>query len=286
MKPAPFSYHAPEGVDELLELSAEHAATGRILAGGQSLIPLLNMRRVRVEHLIDLAGVGDLDRIEATDGALVVGALARQARAQSDPAVTEAAPLLAEALVHVASPTIRKRGTVCGSLAFGQPSAELPAAALAIGGEVVAARAGGERRISLDELFVGPFNTSLLPGEVLTELRLRRWPAGAGHAFAEVSRLRLPVVGAAVMVELDGERIVRSSIALAGVAGTPVRATAVEHALEGALPTDAAVAEAAGLATEGLDVPGNLHGSPAYRVHVAEVMVARALGTAVERARA
>jgi carbon-monoxide dehydrogenase medium subunit len=284
MKPAPFSYHAPRTVDELLELAAEHAGSGRVLAGGQSLMPLLNARRLRVDHLIDLNVVPGLDRLEEDGRWLAVGALVRQADALAAPVVRSAAPLVAEALRHVASPTVRHRGTICGNLAHAQPAAELPAVALALGGEVVARRAGGERRIDVQDFFVGPFATALRPGEVVTELRLTRWPARAGHAFLEVARMRLPVVGAAALVELDGPTISRCAVALAGVAATPVRAAAVEGALAGAVPTAAAIAEAASLAVEGLAVLETVHGGPAYRSHVARVLVRRAVTLAVERA--
>lgn len=285
MKPAPFSYYAPGSLRELLELTAEHGESGRVLAGGQSLMPLLNMRRVRIDHLIDINGLAELDYVYDDDGELVIGALVRQARALDDPAVRSAAPLVAGALQHVASPTVRNRGTICGSLAFAQPAAELPAVALAMGGEVVVRHAAGERRVELGEFFTGPFATALRPGEVLTELRLRRWPADAGQAFLEVSRMRWPVVSAAVLLELDGAVISRCAVGLAGVAPTPVRAAAVERALVGAAPTEEAIAEAAQVAADGFDVPGNVYGTSAYRTQVARVLVRRAVVMATERAR-
>ncbi len=286
MKPAPFAYYAPTSVADAVELGAELGDAGRVLAGGQSLMPLLNMRRVHVDGLIDLNRVPGLDHVALDDdGCLVIGALVRQARALDDPTLRTQAPLVAEALRLVASPTVRNRGTICGSLAFAQPSAELPAVALAIGGEVVVARPGGERRIGIDELFTGPFATSLEPGELVTEVRLRPWSPAAGHAFLEVSRMRLPVVGVAVLVELDGDAIARCAVAMAGVAATPVRAAATEAALTGSPPTEESIAAAAGDAVEGLDVPSDLHGSAAYRTRVARTLVRRAVGVAVGRAR-
>jgi len=285
MKPAPFAYYAPTSVADAVEIGAELGGSGRVLAGGQSLMPLLNMRRVHVDGLIDLNRVPGLDRVREDDGHLVVGALVRQARALDDPTLRVRAPLVAEALRLVASPTVRNRGTICGSLAFAQPSAELPSVALAMGGEVVAAHPGGERRIGIDELFTGPFATSLEPGEVVTEVRLRPWSPAAGHAFLEVSRMRLPVVGAAVLIELDGAVIARCAVALAGVAATPARARVTEAALIGSAPTEDSIAAAASAGVEGLDVQSDVHGSAVYRARVARVLVRRAVELAVRRAR-
>jgi aerobic carbon-monoxide dehydrogenase medium subunit len=285
MKPSPFSYHAPATTDDLLALAAEHAASGRVLAGGQSLMPLLNARRVRVEHLIDMNGVAGLDRLELDDGVLAIGALVRQARALADPTTAEAAPLLAEALDGFASPSVRSRGTICGNIAFAQPAAELPAVALALGGEVVARHAGGERRIEIEDFFVGPYTTALRPGEVICELRLRRRPAGMGHGFASVRRMHFPVVSAAAVVVCDGGTVSRCAVALAGVGETPVRATVAEDALAGAEPSEEAIAQAALAAGEGLDISGDdVLATASYRSHVAGVLIRRALTAAAERA--
>jgi carbon-monoxide dehydrogenase medium subunit len=285
MKPAPFSYHAPTNVEELLGLAAEHAETGRVLAGGQSLMPLLNMRRVRVGHLIDLNGVDELDHLERDNGVLAIGSLVRQARAVEDATARRTAPLLAEALEHSANQWVRSRGTVCGNIAFAQPAAELPAIALAMGGEVVARAASSERRIDVDDFFIGPFTTALQPGEVITELRLNRWPESSGHAFFNVSRMRFPVVSVAALVESDEDVVTRCAVALSGAGDAPVRLRAVEAALTGAAATEEAIAEAALLATDGLDVRADdVFVTAAYRTHVAGVLVRRALNQAVERA--
>jgi carbon-monoxide dehydrogenase medium subunit len=284
VKPAPFAYHAPTSLPELLELRSTHGSAGRILAGGQSLMPLLNMRRIRTEHLIDINGVGELARVSESDGALELGALVRQAEALADETVRAAAPLVPDALAHVASPTVRNRGTVCGSIAFAQPSAQLASAVLATGGEVVARSSGGERTIPLDAFFTGPYATTLRDDEVVTAVRLTRRPAGTGHAFAEVSRMRQPVASAAVVVELDGGTVSRCAVAVAGVAATPLRVRAVEEALTGRAPTDETIAEAAEFSVDGLEVPGDVHGSSAYRRQLARVLVRRACLGAAARA--
>lgn len=284
MKPAPFAYHAPSTVPELVELAAEYRESGRVLAGGQSLVPLMNMRRVEVDHLIDINGVSELDRIAADGASVAVGALVRQARALADSTIAEAAPLVVEALANVGSPTVRNRGTVCGNLVFAQPGTELPAVALATGGVAVARATDGEREIGFDHFFAGPFQTALRAGEVVTEVRLQRWGAGTGHAFLEINRMRWPVVSVAVLIELDGDVVSRCAIALSGVVGRPVRATTVEEHLVGAEPSDETVAEAASWATEGLEALEDIHGTPAYRIQVAETLVGRGLRIASGRA--
>ncbi len=284
MKPAPFAYHCPETLEELLELTAEHGESGRVLAGGQSLMPLLNARRVRARHVIDLNAVRILDDIQVSDTTLVIGALVRQAQALAAAEVTDAAPLVGDALTHVASATVRNRGTVGGSMAFAHPAGQLSAAALATGGEVIARHAEGERRISIETLFVGPFATALRPGEVITQLRLTRWSRVAGHSFLEVSRMRWPVVSAAALVELDGDVVSRCAVALAGVGAIPGRETGVERSLTGVIPTDRAVADAADAVSGDRELRDDAQGTAAYRLHVARVLTRRALAQAAARA--
>jgi len=284
MKPAPFSYHLPETVDDLLALTDEHSESGRILAGGQSLVPLLNMRRLRVDHIIDINGLGGLNRVQRQGDTLVIGALVRQGRALADPVVSSAAPLVVEAVGRVASATVRNRGTLCGSLAFASPAGQIPAAVLAMGGGVSVRHVSGDRSIDFGDLFTGPFATALRPGEVMTELRLSLWPSHAGYAFVEVGRARWPVVSAASLVELDSNVVSRCAIALAGVADTPVRATTIERAFIGSVPTDELIAALVRGVTNDLDVPTNIYGTSTYRSQVAEVLARRSLITASDRA--
>ena len=243
MKPPPFSYAAPATLDEAIGLLTEHAeAEPRVLAGGQSLIPLMNFRLAKPGYLIDLRNVARLSGIRQEGDVLVVGAMTRMAELERSPEVAVAAPLMAEAVSLVAHSPVRNRGTIGGSLAHADPAAELPAVALALGAELVAAGPGGTRRIPAAEFLQGPFSTALAPDEILTEIRLPVW--AGGHAFVEFSRIHanFAVVSVAALVELDGDQIRRAALALAGIAPTAIRATAAEQALAGAPGDDAAIA--------------------------------------------
>ena len=287
MKPAPFTYHAPSTVPEVLQTLTECAPEGgRILAGGQSLVPLLNFRLAQAEHLVDINRVGELDYVRVDDGHLVVGARARQARVEHDHEVRRQAPLLAEALKLVAHPPIRHRGTICGSLAHADPAAELPAVALAMGGELLAASSRGERRIPLANFFAGPYSTALEADELLLEARLRLWPPGTGHAVVETRRTHgnFAVVGAFALVRPEDGRVAECAVAISGAGPTPVRASEVEQRLAGQELRGEVLAEAAEAAAAGLQPASDIHGTSAYRRKLATVNVRRALELAVERA--
>jgi len=286
MKPPPFVYHAPTTVAEAVTLLDETGEEGQVLAGGQSLIPLMNFRLARPGHLVDVTSIRDLDYVRREDGRLRIGAATRQAAVERDPAAAEQAPLLVEALGFVGHEPIRHRGTVVGSLAHADPAAEIPAVALAMDAELTAVGARGERRLAASELFTGPFSTSLEPGELLTEAQFTAWPPGSGHAFLEFARRHgdFAVAGAAVLLHLDAGVVDRAAIALCGVAGTPVRATEAERRLLGERPTPAVVEAAAEAATAGLTPASDVHGGSAYRRQVARAYVRRALALAAERA--
>jgi CO/xanthine dehydrogenase FAD-binding subunit len=288
MKPAPFSYHVPSTVREAVSMLAEFQDDGRVLAGGQSLIPLMNFRLAQPAHLIDINPLSELDYIRRDDGWLAVGARTRLAAAEASGEVAQRSPLLLEALGLVAHPPIRHRGTVGGSIAHADPAAELPAVALAMGGEMVATSTRGTRTVSAAEFFQGPFSTGLEADELLAECRFRTWPeAGTGSAFLEFSRTHgnFAVVGTAVLVHLGGERIDRAAVALCGVGGRPVRATRAEEHLVGKAPTPEVIAAAADAAAAGLDPASDLHGSGAFRRKLGRVYVGRALELAISRAK-
>src|SRR5690349_10003151 len=284
MKPTPFAYAAPDTLEEALGLLTEHAeAEPRVLAGGQSLIPLMNFRLAKPGYLVDLRNVAGLSGIRRDGDVLVIGAMTRMAEVERSPEVAVAAPLVTEAVGLVAHAPVRNSGTVGGSLAHADPAAELPAVALALDAELVAAGPGDTRVIPAAEFFTGPYSTALAPDEILTEVRLPVWPGG--HAFTEFSRVHanFAVVAVAALVELDGDsdRIGRAALALAGVAPTPVRATAAERALAGA-GTIRAAADAAGA---GLSPAGDLHASPETRRGLARTYLRRGIELAVARAR-
>ena len=290
MKPPPFSYAAPTTLAEAVALLAEHAeAEPRVLAGGQSLIPLMNFRLAKPGYLIDLRNVAGLSGIRREGDVLVIGAMTRMSELERSPEVAVAAPLLAEAVGFVAHTPIRNSGTIGGSLAHADPAAELPAVALASDAELVAAGPAGSRRIPAAEFVQGPFSTALAPDEILTEIRLPVWPGG--HAFVEFSRIHanFAVVGVAALVDLDdGGRIRRAALALTGVAPTAIRATAAERVLTGAagraVVDGGAAAAAAEAAVEGLAPAGDLHASPQTRIALARSYLRRGIELAVSRA--
>ncbi|MQA17567.1 MAG: xanthine dehydrogenase family protein subunit M, partial [Pseudonocardiaceae bacterium] len=232
----------------------------RVLAGGQSLVPMMNFRVAQPAHLVDINPVAELDFLHVEGGRLTVGARARQSALERSPDVKARAPLLAEAVRHVGFSTVRHRGTVGGSIAHADPAGELPAAVLALDAELVVTGLGGTRSLPAAEFFRGPFETCIEPGELLTEIRLEPWPPGTGHAFLEFARAYhgFAVVGVAALVHLDGGRVTRAAVSLCGMAGTPVRAGAVEARLVGAAPTPETLRAAAALADDGLHPPSDV----------------------------
>jgi aerobic carbon-monoxide dehydrogenase medium subunit len=285
VKPPPFHYAAPTSVAEAVELLAAHAdVETRVLAGGQSLVPLMNFRLAQPDHLIDLRRVEELTHIRTDGDTLVIGAMVRQTDAEHSPDVAFGAPLLAEALGYVAHPPIRNSGTVGGSLAHADPAAELPAVALALDAELVVVGPQGSRVIPAAEFFRGPFATAIGPGELLTEARFPR--RGGGHAFTEYARSHgnFALVGVACVLELDGDTVTRASIALSGVAATPVRAVAVERALAGTTPDAAAIRAAVEAGTAELAPTGDVHGGTATRIDIARSVLRQGIELALSRA--
>jgi carbon-monoxide dehydrogenase medium subunit len=285
VKPPPFSYAAPTTLAEAVGLLAEHAdAESRVLAGGQSLIPLMNFRLAKPGFLVDLRNVAGLTGIRREGDVLVIGAMTRMSELERSPEVALAAPLVAEAIGLVAHTPVRNSGTIGGSLAHADPAAELPAVALALSAELVAAGPAGTRRITAAEFLRGPFSTALAADEILTEIRLPVWHGG--HAFVEFSRIHanFAVVAVAALVELDGDRIRRAVLALTGVAPIAIRATAAEQILAGASCDAQAVSAAAEAAVEGRSPAGDLHASALTRLSLARTYVRRGLELAISRA--
>lgn len=287
MKPPPFEYSAPTTLEEALALLQEHGEDARPLAGGQSLVPLLSLRLARPSHLVDLAGIRQLGSIVGDGDHLVMGAMVREGAAERHHEVRRLAPLLAEALPLIGHPAIRSRGTIGGSLAHADPAAELPAVAVILDAELVAqSRDRGQRTIKAADFFTGFFSTALEPDEILTEVRIPRPVAGTGSAIEEVARRHgdFAMVGAAAVVRVEGGKIAEARMVLTGVSGIPVRVTAAETALTGADPTEEAFTEVAGQAARTLSPPADVHGSAAYRRHLAAVLMRRTLTVAAHRA--
>ena len=287
MKPPPFEYHAPSSLDEALSLLAEHGDEAKVLAGGQSLIPLMSLRLAHPAVIVDLNRVSNLSTIERRDGTIGLGAIVRERTAERSEDVQTAVPLLAAALPLVGHPAIRSRGTVGGSMAHADPAAELPAVAVALDAEMVAtSKARGQRTFAAADFFLGFFTTALEPDEILTEVRFPVAGPGTGAAFEEACRRHgdFAMVGACAQVQLDGGALKEARVAMISVSDTPVRAREAEEVLSGATPSDDLFRAAAEAAARNLDPPSDLHASSAYRKHVGAVLVRRVLEKAVARA--
>ncbi|MGZ7011583.1 MAG: FAD binding domain-containing protein [Acidimicrobiales bacterium] len=284
MKPAPFEYHRPGTVLEATEMLADLGDGAKVLAGGQSLVPMLALRLAVFEHLIDIGRVEELTGIEHRDGVLWVGAGTTEAVVGTDAEVAAAAPLLARATPLIGHLQIRNRGTVGGSIAHADPAAEYPAVALALDGELEAVSPQGRRVIPAADFFTGLWDTALAPDELLVGIRLPVWTGRCGFAVREVARRHgdFAIAGAAVGVELAADdRVRRCAIALFGLGSTPLRATAAELAAVGRTATEISAEEIGHQAVSDLDdVPVDLHGSASYRTRVGAAMVARAWAAA------
>ena len=280
MKPAPFEYHRPATVGEAAEMLAALGDDAKVLAGGQSLVPLLSMRLAVVSHLIDIGRLDDLTGIERRDGAVWVGAGTTEAAVGSSAEVAGAAPLLAGATPFIGHLQIRNRGTVGGSIAHADPAAEYPAVALALDAEMEAASHRGPRIIPAADFFTGLWSTALDHDELLVGIRLPVWTGRSGFAVREIARRHgdFAIAGAAVGVELDADdRVRRSAIALFGLGSTPLRATAAELEARGRTVAEISADELGRLAVTDLDsVPSDMHGPATYRTRVGAAMVARA----------
>jgi carbon-monoxide dehydrogenase medium subunit len=288
VKPAAFAYHAPDTLEEALALRAAHAGEGVALAGGQSLVPILNLRLAAPSVLIDLRRIRELAAVTVERGRLRLGAMTRQRDAERSTEVGAASSLLAQALPWVGHPSTRNRGTVGGSLAHADPAAELPTVALALDAELELHSARGGRVVAAEDFFHGFMSTAIEPDELLVAISLPVDGPRTGTSFVEVARRHgdFALVAAAAVVRLrDDEGIAAARVVIAGVDGTPVRAHAAEQQLEGARPHPGLFAEAAARAAADLEPHDDLHASAAYRRHVAGVLVARVLRTAAERAR-
>jgi carbon-monoxide dehydrogenase medium subunit len=286
VKPSAFAYHAPGTVEEALSLLAEHGSDARPLAGGQSLVPMMNFRLARPSVLVDLNGVSGLSDITTDGSTVTMGAMVRERAAERSDAVAAQVPLLARALPLVGHEAIRTRGTIGGSLAHSDPASELPAVALAVGCQMVARRAEREERvIDSADFFLSYFTTALEADELLTGVRFPAARPGTGVAFEEMARRHgdFAIVGVGVTLHAGGAAAIDEvRVVLTGVGATPIRSRAAESFLVGHPPGAELFAEAASAAARDIDPPSDLHGSAAYRRHVAGTLVRRALARAAE----
>lgn len=288
MKPPPFEYHVAGSIEEAVALLAQYGEDAKVLAGGQSLVPLLALRLARPEHVIDINRVEALASV-SDPGGLRLGALVRQRVIERSAAVAAASPLLPTAVRFIGHAAIRNRGTIGGSIVHADPAAELPAVLLALDGQVEATSQRGIRRVGASEFFSGYLMTALEPDELLTAVQFQPWAVGAGWSFQEFSRRSgdFAIAGAAAVLRLDGNGVIADvRIALSGVSDTPVRAAKAEAALAGQAPSEEAWTAGSADAVAGLEPPSDLHGSAAYRRYLAAALIQRALREAHRRAEA
>lgn len=285
MKPPPFSYAAPRSVGEALALLQEYGPEAKVLAGGQSLVPLLNMRLARPEVLVDINRIGALAYIRRRGDRLRVGALTRQRAVEASAGVRRRVPLLWEAIRFVGHPQIRNRGTVGGSLAHADPAAELPAVVAALEADLVVAGPGGERVLSPEEFFTGYLTTALQPADLLVEVRFPLQDGDTGSAFVEVARRHgdFALVGVAAVLRRQDDTVGQARLAFTGVGPGPVRAREAERLLQGEPATPRLFAEAAREAAARLDPPGDIHATAQYRRDLAAVLARQALEVAWQR---
>ncbi len=286
MKPAPFEYVVAQSAREAVEALGRFGDEAKVLAGGQSLIPMMALRLARPSALVDINRCRDLEGLAESGGTLTAGALARQ-RDLERWSVSRS-PLFAELLASVAHAPIRNRGTVVGSIVHADPASELPALLLCLDGAVTVRSRAGERAIPADKLYLAPLTTSLAADELATAARFALPPDGAGWGFAEVARRHgdFALVGCIAVLALNGAGVVsHARLGFFGVGGTPVRSAAGESLLVGREPTAARRVEAARAAASALSPDGDIHASAAYRKTVAAVLAERVLGAALDRCR-
>jgi carbon-monoxide dehydrogenase medium subunit len=286
VKPAPFDYYAPTTVDEAVQLLADAGDEAKVIAGGQSLVPMLNLRLARFEVLVDIGRIDELRRVEQTGDEVVVGATARQCDIEVDGTVAKSVPLLAAATPLIGHFQIRSRGTVGGSIAHADPAAEYPAVALALDAKLDVAAPSRQRTIDANEFFAGTWMTALEDDEILTAVRFPVWPSGSGFAVEEVARRHgdFAIAGAVVGVHVADGRVARAAVGLFGMGSTPLRAAAAEAALLDSQVDgiDAAVIGTA--AVESTEPPDDLHASSGLRQRIGRAVVTRAVTRALREA--
>src|SRR4051794_37756322 len=287
MYPARFDYTAPTTLDEALGVLGQRGDEAKVLAGGQSLIPLMKLRFAQPSMLVDINRLPGLDFIDASNGYLRIGALVRHNQVLASDDVRRTNHTVAHAAPWVSDPLVRNLGTVCGSLAHADPQGDWASVMLACGGEVVARKASGERVIPVKDLITGVFTTQLEPDELVTEVRVPKYTGPSGGTYLKLERKvgDYATVGVATHLTLDGSgRIASAGIALTAVGSTNIKAVAAERALVGSEPGDENFRSAARLAAQAADPRDDVRGSADYKRHVVEVFVHRGLTTAAELA--
>jgi len=289
MKPAAFEYFAPVELQEALDLLERYGDEAKILAGGQSLMPLMNLRLARPKVIIDINRLSNLDIITATpEGGLTIGALTRQRALERSRIVRERNPILAAAMPLIGHFQIRNRGTTGGSLVHADPAAELPAVSLILGGEFLLRSKSAVRVVPAEEFFLGYLATACEPGELLTEIRFPKWRPGETWAIQEIARRKgdFALVGVALRAEVDAEATLQNTtIVMFGVGSKPQRMERGEAILKGRRISQALLRELSGVIAEDLEPDSDVHASAAYRKEVGGVLVRRALESALAQAK-
>ena len=285
MKPAPFEYLAPGSLAEAVAMLAEHGDDAKILAGGQSLVPVLNSRLGRYNYMIDINGLSELSFIRTDDRWLQIGALTRQRAIEASALVARHAPLLSEATKYIAHLPIRTRGTIGGSISHADPAAEDPAAMLALDAEFDLISAAGRRSFKARDFFLGPLQTALTPQELLASVRIPLHTSDKTFAFEEVSRRRgdFAIIGIAAELSWAADHIADARIAVCGLESGAIRLGAAERELNKVQPSERAVANAARAAADSVEPQEDLHASSDYRRHLVEILTQRVLARATRR---
>jgi carbon-monoxide dehydrogenase medium subunit len=286
MKPAPFIYQRPDSLSATIQLLSNHKSEAKVLAGGQSLVPMMNFRMARPEILIDINRLKELDYHRVEKGELVIGALARHAALRASAVVREACPLMAEAYKHVAHGPIRNRGTLCGNLCHADPASEMPAVALAVDAVFVLRSVRGDRRIAAQDFFLGTYETATEADELLVEVRIPVAAKGQGWSFKEVSVRKgdFALVGVAATMTVAGGKIKEAVLSVCGVGDRAARLSSVENTLTGA-DSKQTFAKAAEAAASAIDPQEDVNADPAYRRDLVRTLVARTLAEAAGRAK-
>jgi carbon-monoxide dehydrogenase medium subunit len=287
MFPAAFDYRSPASLDEALGLLAERGDDAKVMAGGQSLIPLLKLRFAQPQLVLDIGRLPSMNGIKRENGHVRVGALVRHVDVERSEDLAKLVPLMVEAVRWIADPLVRNRGTVAGSVCHADPSGDWGSIMLALDAEVVARSRSGERVIPIDGFFQGPFTTSLRSDEIVTELRipLPTGPSGASYHKLERKVGDFATVAVSIQLELDGRKVKKAGIGLTSVGATNLKAREAERALVGREVTDDVIAEAARLAADAAEPKDDIRGSAAYKKDVVRVFVQRGLKAALARAR-
>jgi len=288
MKPAPFEYHAPDSLEQALDLMSQHAGEGKILAGGQSLVPAMNFRVAQPSVLIDLNRVGELSYIREADNAMSIGAMTRERHLEFDSSVAKRIPLLTEVMPFIAHPQIRNRGTIGGSIVNADPAAELPVLMLALSARLKARNASGERWIAAQDFFVDMFTTALEPDEILVEIELPFMPSRTGWSFMEVAPRAgdYALMGVAALVTMDENgKCKQVKLVYLNAGEGPMEAKEAAKLLQGENLNDKLIESAALLASEKEITPfGNIHTSSEFQRHLAKALTKNTLKQALQRA--